>query len=129
LPVVAAGQRPPQSAASRHAFEGSGIQAMGLEKNTQRITETTINGAAVTIIPDTVVGGIKGTLVEFKNVINITDTSQFRGYAATRQPIILVVSPRTEMISSTVAKMVHASKSDTRIFNPSKNSCSTCTKS
>jgi len=102
---------------------------MGLEKNTQRITETTINGAAVTIIPDAVVGGIKGTLVEFKNVINITDTSQFRGYAATRQPIILVVSPRTEMISSTVAKMVRASKSDMRIFNPAKNSCSTCTKS
>ena len=122
-------ERLAQNAASGHAFEGSGRQAMGVDKNTKSITETTINGAAVTIVPDAVVGGIKGTLVEFKNVINITDTSQFRGYAATGQPIILVVSPRTETISSKVWNMVRESKGDIRIYDPANNSWSMWTKS
>jgi hypothetical protein len=122
-------ERLAQNAASGKAFEGSGLHAMGVDKNTVRITETTINGAAVTIIPDAVVGGVKGTLVEFKNVIKITDTSQFRGYAATGQPIILVVSPRTETISSSVVDMVRASKGEIRIFDSVNNSWSKWTKS
>lgn len=91
------------------AFEGSGLKAMGLDKNTTRITEVTRSGESITIVPDATIGGIKGTFVEFKNVINITNTSQFRGYAATGQPIILVVSPRTQTISQTVWDMVRTS--------------------
>jgi hypothetical protein len=100
------------------AFEGSGLQALGLDKNKARITQTTRSGATITIVPD----GINGTtLVEFKNVINITDSSQFRGYAATGQPIVLIVSPRTQTISGTVTDWIYRRApvgSTIRIFDP-----------
>lgn len=98
-----------RNAVNGRVFEGSGLQAMGLDKNKDRLTAIGRNGESITIVPDATLGGIKGTFVEFKNVINITDTSQFRGYAASGQPVILVVSPRTVSISATVWDAVNAS--------------------
>ncbi len=107
-----------QNAINGKAFESSGLQAMGLDKNKERVTAVSRNGESITIVPDATLGGIKGTYVEFKNVINITDSSQFRGYAASGQPIILVVSSRTQTISGTVQEMVKVSGGEIRVFNP-----------
>ncbi len=104
--------------ANGRAFEGSGLQALGVDKNKYRVTAISKNGESITVIPDATIGGINGTLVEFKNVINITDTKQFRGYAATGQPIRLIVSPRTETISSTVVNAIKASGGQIQIFDP-----------
>lgn len=87
-------------------FETSGLKLMGLDKNKYRINTVNRNGDALTIVPDAIIGGINGTFVEFKNVINITNTDQFRGYAATGTPVILVISPRTQTISETVWRSV-----------------------
>ncbi len=71
-----------ENAAAGNAFEGSGLQAMGLDKNKISVPATTTSGGIITIIPDATVSGLKGTFIEFKNVVNIYDTNQFRGYAA-----------------------------------------------
>jgi filamentous hemagglutinin len=98
-------------------FQTSAAAAKGVPENKHRITVTGRLGESITIIPDATIGGLTGTLVEFKNVINITDSKQFRGYAATKQPIVLVVSERTEKISDAVVSMVKKSGGKIEIFD------------
>lgn len=74
-------------------------------------------GEIASIIPDATIDGIKGTLVEIKNVGYLSDTRQIRGYAATNQPILLVVHPRTK-ISGTVQDVVLKSRGKIQVFDP-----------
>jgi filamentous hemagglutinin len=111
-----------QNAINGRVFEGSGLQAMGLDKNKNRITAVSRTGESITIVPDAILGGLKGTYVEFKNVINITDTSQFRGYVASGQPVILVVSPRTENISETVWNAIIKTGGHIKRYDPATGS-------
>lgn len=100
------------------SFQNSAIEALGLSGNTQKIKNITIGkDKTVSIIPDATIGGIKGTLVEIKNVNYLSNTNQLRGYAATNQPILLVVHPRTR-ISGKVQLMVRESKGKIQVFDP-----------
>ena len=103
-------------------FETPAIAAYGerlgvdLSKNTNRITNVAEDGARITIIPDAIHGE---TLIECKNVVNIYDSKQFRGYALTNQPIHLIVSPRTESISQTVKDRIRSREGGSiQIYNP-----------
>lgn len=100
------------------SYQGSVIETLNLTGNTQKIRNLkTVKGEVVSIIPDATIDGIKGTLVEIKNVGYLSDTRQIRGYAATNQPILLVVHPRTK-ISGTVQEMVDGSKGKIQVFDP-----------
>jgi hypothetical protein len=104
------------------AFECGALCAYGVTKNTSKITTVTNRGELVTIIPDAV---NKRTLIEIKDVVYISDTAQFRAYAATQQKIVLIVSPRTEKISSTIVNMVKKSFGEIKVFNPATGQFST----
>lgn len=61
----------------------------------------------INIIPNTFAN--RDTSVEFKNLKYITDTKQFRGYAATKKPVTLVINPDTKY-SSTIENTIRDSK-------------------
>lgn len=56
------------------------------------------------------------TLVEFKNLKYITDTKQFRGYAATKKPVKLVINLDTKY-SSTIEQTIRESKGTIYTFD------------
>jgi filamentous hemagglutinin len=68
------------------------LSALGVPENTQRITVTLPGGSPVTVVPDAVDGT---TIIEVKDVANLSNSNQFRGYLATGNPIQLIVSPLT----------------------------------
>ncbi|WP_120430490.1 two-partner secretion domain-containing protein [Acinetobacter baylyi] len=90
-------------------FETSAASKLGIQRNTDRqmITVKTERDGQINIIPDAFGNG--GTLVEFKNLKYITDTKQFRGYAATKKPVTLVINPDTKY-SSTIENTIRDSK-------------------
>lgn len=90
-------------------FETSAANKLGIQRNTDRqmITVKTERDGQINIIPDAFGNG--GTLVEFKNLKYITDTKQFRGYAATKKPVTLVINPDTKY-SSTIEQTIRESK-------------------
>jgi filamentous hemagglutinin len=75
-------------------FQGDALSALGVPENTQRITVTLPNGTPVTVIPDAMDGS---TIIEVKDVANLSNSNQFRGYAATGNSIQLIVSPGTSV--------------------------------
>ncbi|WP_180046036.1 MULTISPECIES: DUF637 domain-containing protein [unclassified Acinetobacter] len=90
-------------------FEVSAASKLGIQRNSNRemITVRTERDGQINIIPDAFGNG--GTLVEFKNLKYITDTKQFRGYAATKKPVTLVINPDTKY-SSTIEQTIRESK-------------------
>lgn len=97
-------------------FETSAANKLGIQRNTDRqmITVKTERDGQINIIPDAFGNG--GTLVEFKNLKYITDTKQFRGYAATKKPVTLVINPDTKY-SSTIEQTIRESKGAIYIFD------------
>ena len=92
------------------SYRSSVIETLGLNGNTHKIKNiVTSRNEVVNIIPDATIGGIKGVLVEIKNVNSLTRSKQIRGYAGTGQPILLIVHPRTK-ISHPIQDTVHQSK-------------------
>lgn len=78
------------------------------------ITVKTERDGQINIIPDAFGDG--GTLVEFKNLKYITDTKQFRRYAATKKPVKLVINPDTKY-SSTIEQTIRESKGTIYTFD------------
>lgn len=100
------------------SFQNSAIETLGLSGNTQKIKNIITNkGETVSIIPDATIGGLKGTLVEIKNVASLTDSKQIRGYGGTGQPILLIVHPRIK-ISGTVKETIKNSGGKIQVFDP-----------
>ncbi|NNP69078.1 DUF637 domain-containing protein [Acinetobacter sp. Ac_5812] len=97
-------------------FETSAASKLGIQRNTDRqmITVKTEKDGQINIIPDAFGDG--GTLVEFKNLKYITDTKQFRGYAATKKPVKLVINPDTKY-SSTIEQTIRESKGTIYTFD------------
>ncbi|ENX57418.1 MULTISPECIES: DUF637 domain-containing protein [Acinetobacter] len=97
-------------------FETSAASKLGIQRNTDRqmITVKTERDGQINIIPDAFGDG--GTLVEFKNLKYITDTKQFRGYAATKKPVKLVINPDTKY-SSTIEQTIRESKGTIYTFD------------
>jgi filamentous hemagglutinin len=58
------------------------------------------------------------TIIEVKNVVNLSMSPQFRGYDATRRPVILGVSPNIRSISEQVQEFVKDSRGRIEIFDP-----------
>ncbi len=94
------------------AFERQVVEALahvGATKNTQAITVPLANGAFVTTIPD-LWGKKVGGVLEVKNVIDLSMSNQLRAQiefaSSVRQPLNLVVSPRTTNVSREVIERV-----------------------
>ncbi|MFP6557908.1 putative toxin [Paraburkholderia sp. B3] len=102
-------------------FQDDALSALGVPENTDRITVTLPNGSPVTVIPDALDGS---TIVEVKDVTNLSNSNQFRGYLATGNPIQLIVSPNTQSISQPLQNLVNSSGGSIRIFNPATGSFS-----
>ncbi|WP_157977930.1 putative toxin [Paraburkholderia kururiensis] len=96
-------------------FQGDALSALGLPENTVRITVTLPNGSPVTVVPDAVDGS---TIIEVKDVANLSNSNQFRGYLATGNPIQLIVSPNTKTISQPLQNLINNSGGSIRVFNP-----------
>lgn len=90
-------------------FQTSASGKMGVKPNTDRqmITVQTEKDGQINIIPDAFDKG--NILIEFKNVKYLSDTKQLRGYAATNQPVNLVINPDTKY-SKTIEEMIFASE-------------------
>jgi hypothetical protein len=109
------------SQARRLKFQGDALKALGVPENTKRITTTLPGGGTITAIPD----GLHGeTIIEAKDVTNLSMSRQFRGYDATRRPVILAASPNTRSISEQVEKFVDASRGKIEVFDPKTGICS-----
>ena len=115
--VTAGGGIQPPQLAQGLQFQGDALAARGVPANTTRISTTLPDGTPITVIPDGAVGGIRGTLIECKAVCNIKNSDQFRGYAATGQPIELIVSPQTQSISDTVINIIDRSGGSVRVYD------------
>ncbi|MGN4092956.1 DUF637 domain-containing protein, partial [Burkholderia gladioli] len=112
--------QPPQFARGIQ-FQNDALGAMGIPENKQRITVQLADGTPVTVVPD----GLPGTtIVEIKDVKNISNSNQFRGYAASGNEIQLVVSPNTATISQPLRELVGQSGGSIRVFDPSTGSFS-----
>lgn len=107
--------QPPQFARGIQ-FQNDALGAMGIPENKQRIMVQLADGTPVTVIPD---GFPNTTIVEIKDVKNISNSNQFRGYAASGNEIQLVVSPSTETISKPVRELVDQSGGSIRVFDAS----------
>jgi filamentous hemagglutinin len=63
-------------------------------------------GEQITVVPD----ALGKTIVEIKDVVDLSISNQFRGYLAqfeaTGQPIELIVSPNTKTISAPLIKLI-----------------------
>ncbi|WP_081260049.1 putative toxin, partial [Moraxella catarrhalis] len=84
-------------------FQNSAAKALGVKQNTKATRVTTEKDGEILVIPDAFDG--KGNIIEFKNVKYLSDTAQFRGYAATNKPIHLVInthSTYSETIKNTI---------------------------
>ncbi|WP_230412883.1 beta strand repeat-containing protein [Paraburkholderia antibiotica] len=97
-------------------FQGDALSALGVPENTQRITVSLPNGSPVTVVPDALDGS---TIVEVKDVVNLSNSNQFRGYLATGNPIQLIVSPNTKTISQPLQNLITNSGGTIRVFNSS----------
>ncbi|TDQ86204.1 filamentous hemagglutinin N-terminal domain-containing protein [Paraburkholderia silvatlantica] len=95
-------------------FQGDALSALGVPENTQRITVTLSNGSPVTVVPDALDGS---TIIEVKDVANLSNSNQFRGYLATGNPIQLIVSPNTQTISQPLQNLINTSGGSIRVFN------------
>ncbi|WP_418303701.1 putative toxin [Pandoraea pulmonicola] len=59
------------------------------------------------------------TIIEIKDVVNISNSNQFRGYFETGKPIQLVVSPNTQRISQPLRELISNSGGSIRVYDPS----------
>ncbi len=94
------------------AFENSVVEVLsdvGGAKNTQAFTITLDSGKSVTTIPD-LWGKNVGGVLEAKNVINISNSDQFRAQLVHAMdndlPFNLIVSPRTQHITEPLLKEI-----------------------
>jgi len=96
-------------------FQKDVLAALEIPENKERIRVTIDDGKLVTVIPD----AQSTTLItEAKDVVNLSNSDQFRGYFATRRPINLIVSPNTKTISEPLQKLIDASGGSIRVFDP-----------
>jgi filamentous hemagglutinin len=102
-------------------FQGDALSALGVPENTQRFTVTLPGGSPVTVVPDALDGS---TIIEVKDVTNLSNSNQFRGYLATGKPIELIVSPNTQRISQPLQNLITSSGGSIRVFNPSTGALS-----
>jgi len=58
------------------------------------------------------------TIIEVKDVTNLSMSNQFRGYFATGNPVNLVVSPNTQTISTELVNQIIDSGGSIRVFTP-----------
>jgi filamentous hemagglutinin len=73
------------------------------------------DGTLVTVIPD----AQSTTLItEVKDVVNLSNSDQFRAYFATNRRIDLIVSPNTKTISKPLEELIYRSKGSIHIFDP-----------
>jgi Restriction endonuclease fold toxin 7 len=77
-------------------FENATLTIEKLDKNTTKYTVTLTNGTTISVIPDVVTGG---RIVEIKNVVDLSYSSQLRGIIGIGKPVDIIVSPRTVNIS------------------------------
>jgi hypothetical protein len=95
-------------------FQGDALSALGVPENTQRISVTLPDGTFFTVVPDALDGS---TIVEVKDVTNLSNSNQFRGYLATGNPVQLIVSPNTQTISQPLQNLITSSGGSIRVFN------------
>ena len=103
-----------QNSARGKAFECDGLCALGVNKNTQRLSATLQDGTHITVIPD----AMGKTLIEIKDAQYVTMSNQFRGYAKQKKPIELIVSPKTQAISKKVQDIIKESKGSIQVYDP-----------
>ncbi|MEN6630185.1 MAG: hemagglutinin repeat-containing protein, partial [Sulfuricella sp.] len=107
-----------ENSARGRAFQCDALCARGVSENTQRITVTIEGGKTVTVIPD----ALGKTILEVKDVKNLSNSDQFRGYLETsvqqNKAIELIVSPRTESISGPLVKLIEDSGGTIKVFDP-----------
>jgi hypothetical protein len=103
-----------QNGANGRAFENSVIDALsGVTKNT---TPYTVDGLG-TSIPDLV--DESGNITEIKNVVNLSFTRQLQIQAQSAEGSFnLIVSPRTQSISTPLFNAVQESGGTIQVFDP-----------
>ena len=106
--------QPPQFARGIQ-FQNDALGALGIPENKQRITVQLADGTPATVIPD---GLPNTTIVEIKDVKNISNSNQFRAYAASGNEIQLIVSPNTKTISAPLQTQIFNSGGSIRVFDP-----------
>jgi len=113
--------QPPQFARGIQ-FQNDALGAMGIPENKQRMTVQLADGTSATVIPD---GFPNTTIVEIKDVKNISNSTQFRAYAASGNEIQLIVSPNTKTISEPVQTLIFNSGGSIRVFDPATGTFNT----
>jgi hypothetical protein len=96
-------------------FQTDALKALGISAKAKRITTTFADGSSITVVPDAVKGE---TIIEAKDVVKLSNSKQFRGYAGTGRPIELVVSPNTKSIAMKLQELIKSSKGTIRVFDP-----------
>ncbi len=77
-------------------FENAALSIEKLDKNTTKYVVTLPNGTVVTVIPDVVTGQ---RIVEIKNVIDLSYSTQLKGIVGIGKPVDIILSPRTQNVS------------------------------
>ncbi|WP_234775667.1 putative toxin [Paraburkholderia tropica] len=95
-------------------FQNDALSALDLPPNTTRVSVTLPDGTPVVFVPDAV-GGT--TYIEVKDVVNLSNSNQFRGYAASGNPIELIVSPNTKTISKPLQTLIYNTGGSIQVFD------------
>ena len=96
-------------------FEKDVLEELELPEKKKRISVTMNDGTLVTVIPD---AQSTTLIIEVKDVVNLSNSDQFRAYFATRRPINLIVSPNTQTISKPLRDLIRDSGGSIRTFDP-----------
>ncbi|WP_407673125.1 putative toxin [Paraburkholderia sediminicola] len=96
-------------------FQSAALSALEVPENKTRIPVTLEDGTETIVVPD----GIKGqTFIEVKDVKDIYNAKQFRGYFASGNAIQLIVSPNTQTISGPLQALINRSGGSIRVYDP-----------
>jgi hypothetical protein len=96
-------------------FEAQARTAAGVEKNYSRIYGTG-DLAESYAIPD---AKNAGRIVEMKDVHALSRDQQFQIYEQSRRPVDLIISPKTQYISTPLIDSIRANNGSISIYNPS----------
>jgi len=107
-------------------FQSDALKAADVPENKSRISVVLSDGTPVTVIPDARGKGT-GTIIEVKDVVNISNSNQFRGYLVTNEKIELIVSPNTQTISKPLRVLIADSGGSIRVFDPATKTFSAWT--
>jgi len=109
-----------RNAARGRAYQSAALDSLSelghIKPNSQKFTVDIGDGKTVTVLPDALTNG--GTIIEIKDVINLSNSDQFRGYFATGKPVELIVSTRNLTISNPLKKLVYESGGSIKVFDP-----------